>query len=78
MAVINFLPTCSECGSVLYTHIDCSYLDDYTCVDFSPIMGRYWSIEPYKCPYCNSVFEQIKMPIRLPFDNTRNFLAKKE
>lgn len=70
MARIEFLPICSNCGTVLWDKtID--ILEDRLVVNREeevlwPV--KNWNIEPLECPKCRHMFDSIVMPTNLPFE----------
>lgn len=56
MAIIKFVPICSNCGAFITD--DISYEE------------KEAQITPYRCEYCEEQFEAIKMPFGLPYRET--------
>ena len=69
MADITFLPTCSNCGKVLWGKtID--ILEERVVVhrEEGLCTAKDRNIEPWECPKCRHVFDRIVIPTKLPFD----------
>lgn len=70
IASSNFLPVCSNCLKIIWQTVEAT--QEIENVDKRPkVTGARYSISPEKCPYCNSFFENIIIPTKLPFDNRR-------
>jgi len=69
MAKIMFLPTCTNCGAILYSE----NIDVVTEGELlQPEVGRYQrklitTIEPGRCPWCQEPFDQILCVQRPPY-----------
>ena len=65
MARIKFEPTCSACKRLIHGKIDCETFSEKLCGN----VIQDSIIEPSKCPYCGALFEEIVMPVSLPYYN---------
>jgi len=65
MASIKFEPTCSACKRLIYGKIDCETFPE----NVRGVVIPYSTIEPQTCPYCGAFFEDIIVPIKLPYYN---------
>ena len=61
-ASILFRPICSKCKNIIYGKIDCINIKYDKC-----FVSDYY-IVPEKCPHCNTPFENIEIPTKLPFN----------
>lgn len=72
MAQIQFLPTCSECGSVLWgRHINLVKMLASVDIEKGECEFKYvadYAVCPKFCPVCGNELESITMPTKLPFD----------
>lgn len=65
MARIEFKPTCSACKRQIHGKIDCATFSEKLCGN----VIQDYTIEPLTCPYCGALFEEIVMPVSLPYYN---------
>ena len=65
-ADIEFRPVCSKCGRMVDGIVDCSQTEPYRSGGYNVVD---YLIEPGKCQHCGALFQSIRMPTRLPFDN---------
>ena len=71
---ILFRPICSKCKKLIPEKID--YITyPYKSNGF---IGEKGYIQPSRCPFCNTVFEGIEMPTKLPFDYSLRFVRGEE
>lgn len=85
MAKIFFLPTCTNCGKILYsTYISCELNRQLVGEDPNNrvLVTNNYDIEPDHCPYCGDVFDEIYVS-RPPFycetqEFYKNHLRRKE
>lgn len=59
MAVINIVPTCSECGCRIYEKISANIDSIAQASPCRPQLYDFITINPPKCPHCGAVFERI-------------------
>ena len=81
MASIDFLPVCSECGTVLYGVIVDCYEDKsvppsvFAVCDKIDALPPIFHIEPARCPKCGAAFKQVTwfaaFPCRVPPESER-------
>lgn len=72
MASIKFEPTCSACKRLIYGKIDCETFPE----NVRGVVIPYSTIEPQTCPYCGAFFEDIIVPIKLPYYNKERGMNK--
>ena len=76
MARIDFLPVCSNCGTVLWGRtID--ILEGQLVVKREEEIlwpAKNWNIDPLECPKCRHIFDSIVIPIKLPFETPEKHL----
>lgn len=84
MTRIDFLPVCSNCGTVLWNQtIDVDTEEVAVgCCDEEVAFTHQKGVIPSKCPTCKEPFEQITIPIKLPFTTPEKpetcYILKKE
>ena len=84
MTRIDFLPVCSNCGTVLWDQTIDIVTEEVAvgCCDESVAFMHHKSIIPFQCPICKELFEQIVIPIKLPFATPEKpetcYILKKE
>ena len=67
IASIVFRPICSKCKHLIYEEID--YIEYPIQINnYKKCLSNDYEIIPNKCPHCNTPFESIEIPTKLPFD----------
>ena len=67
MANIDFQPVCSHCLNVLWgVEVDV----EYSLLALGGV-SRFGGVRPSACPYCGELFENVRMPIGLPYETPK-------
>ena len=77
IASITFMPVCTKCWKIIWQEIDGRQSVGIVCG--SPrLMYPTYDISPDKCPHCGTLFNNITIPTKLPFNSYDYKLLKEE
>lgn len=66
---IRFMPVCSNCERIIHGYIDVQEVEPLANRDNHKMqIWKEHEIIPWRCPYCETMFERIVMPTKLPFN----------